>query len=362
MKIKIQQFLFGKCHSWSIVAQNIARQLIKNHSVDLISTDGIVDKFIPKDLKNNLKLKPEGIYDMQLSYTIPHNMPNFLSYGKKNRFGIWCYEFPIIPAEQIKYINNSCDLLLPPSNFARNSFIECKANENKVKVLPHGINLQDFENKNKFKISTNKKIKFLIPLGQPHLRKNIENSIEYFFKTFTKDDDVVLILKVPSKKIDNVHDISINEVVGKLKNKYKKHPELKLITDFVPNMVELYNACDVVYSLTRAEAFFMPALEGFAANKIVMVPRYGGQLDFCNDNNSILFNGNIVQANPNALYWHGDIKNTWFESDFDDVSFKLKEVVNNYEKILNEKQTYMQKQINEYTWENVTKQLIGYCQ
>jgi hypothetical protein len=103
MKIKIQQFLFGKCHSWSIVAQNIAKQLIKNHSVDLVSTDGIKEAFISKELKKHIKITPDKLYDMQLSYTIPHNMPKFLNYGAKNRFGIWCYEFPIIPAEQIKY-------------------------------------------------------------------------------------------------------------------------------------------------------------------------------------------------------------------------------------------------------------------
>ncbi len=360
MKIKIQQFLFGKCHSWSIVAQNIAKQLIKNHSVDLVSTDGIKEAFISKELKKHIKITPDKLYDMQLSYTIPHNMPKFLNYGAKNRFGIWCYEFPIIPAEQIKYINSACDLLLPPSNFARDSFIECKANEDKIKVLPHGINLEDFENKNKYKISTNKKIKFLIPLGQPHLRKNIVNTVEYFFRTFSKNDDVVLILKAPNKKPGG-HDISVNETVASLKKKYKNHPEIKLITDFVPNMVELYNACDVVYSLTRAEAFFMPALEGFAANKVVMVPRYGGQLDFCHDDNSILLDGKTTQADREALYWQGDIKNVWFESDFDDVSFKLKQVANNYDAILQSKQEKMKHKINEYTWENVTKQLIGYC-
>lgn len=361
MKVKIQQFLFGKCHSWSIVAQNIANQLIKEHTVDLISTDGVQDKFVPNNLKDRIKLIPEGMYDMQLSYTLPHNMPKFLSYGNKNRFGIWCYEFPIIPAEQIKYINGACDLLLPPSTFAKQSFVDCKAQENKIKVLPHGINLEDFTNKNKFKIVTDKKIKFLVPLGQPHLRKNIKNTVEYFFRTFNKNDDVALILKAPNKKAGG-HDVSVNEIITSLKNKYKNHPEIKLIGDFVPNMVELYNACDVVYSLTRAEAFFMPALEGFAANKIVMIPRYGGQLDFCNDQNSILFEGKAVQADREAQYWGGHINNVWFESDFDDVSAKLKAVASNYQAILDSKEELMKQQVNKYTWENVTKQLVGYCQ
>ena len=40
-------------HSWSLVAQNICRSLIKfGHQVDIFSTNGI--KYFPQDLKNNL--------------------------------------------------------------------------------------------------------------------------------------------------------------------------------------------------------------------------------------------------------------------------------------------------------------------
>jgi hypothetical protein len=74
MRIKIQQFLFGKVHSWSLVGQNIGRSLIKlGHNVEFISTDGIVDEYIPTDIKPFVKTDPSGIYDCQISYTAPTN-------------------------------------------------------------------------------------------------------------------------------------------------------------------------------------------------------------------------------------------------------------------------------------------------
>lgn len=352
-KVKIQQFLFGKNHSWSIVGQNLGRSLSKSHDVYFYSTDGYDKKFnyfnaknafLANDLSNNDK------FDVQISYTAPHNFPHFLSNGFKNRFGIWCYEYPIIPQNMIKYFD-AIDYIFPPSNFSKNNFISCKIKEKKCKVVPHGIDLKDFENKNKFDLKSNKKYKFLMPLGQPHLRKGIEETIEAFYKAFTIKDDVALVAKVP-KSSNAAHDVNIFKIFGDLNKKYKNHPEVELITDFVPSMVELYNACDVVYLLTKAEAFFMPGLEGIAANKIILTTNYGGQLDYLNENNSLLVSGKLEQANKYALYWNGDTKNVWFKPNLDDAVDKLRYVYQNYDDCLQSYKNNYENICSKYSWEN----------
>lgn len=351
-KIKIQQFLFGKNHSWSIVGQNIGFYLSKNHDVSFYSTDGYDKKFNYFNLNNCFdvsSLTSKDQFDVQISYTAPHNFPNFLSYGSKNRFGIWCYEFPIIPQNLIKYFN-FVDYAFPPSTFAKNNFVECKVKEEKCKVIPHGIDLKLFENKKKFSLKTKKKYKFLMPLGQPHLRKGIEETIEAFYQAFTIKDDVALVAKVP-KTSNARHDVNIYDIISKLNKKYTHHPELELITDFVPSMIELYNACDVVYLLTKAEAFFMPGLEGMAANKIIITTNYGGQLDYLNSNNSFLVNGSVERCNPYALYWNGDVKNYWFKPNLTDAVDKLRYIYQNYDNLItsfNYQDVY-----KKFSWENV---------
>src|SRR5574338_1087989 len=120
MKICWFGFL-GKNHSWSIVAQNISRELVKlGHDVDLFSTNG--DQHFPDDLRpylkgfidENTQVTPDNFpqmvasklnatYDMQLSYTALRNFDNYFIRGNKNRFGIWNYETTILPKAFAKY-------------------------------------------------------------------------------------------------------------------------------------------------------------------------------------------------------------------------------------------------------------------
>jgi glycosyltransferase involved in cell wall biosynthesis len=360
MRVKVQGFLFGKSHSWAYVNQNLGRSLLKlGHDVEFVSTDGNDPKHTPNDLKPFIKSFGIGNYDMQISYTAMINFPQYLSSGDKNRFGIWCYEFPIIPKDFIKYYK-SCDKILAPSNFAKDIFINNKVPGDSVVVVPHGIDLDAFNNKNKFKLKTNKKIKFLIPLGQPHIRKAIPETIESFYKAFTNKDDVCLVAKIPSssKEESKPFEVDVKKIINKLNEKYRQHPEIELITDYVPDMVSLFNACDVVYSLTHAECFFMPALEGFAANKLVVVPGHGGQLDFCNNENSLLISGKEVRAPMEAQYWSPSPFNSYFEANQEHAVEALRSVYRSYDSILESKKESMKNTVQNYTWDNAINLIL----
>ncbi len=280
----------GKNHSWSIVGQNISRKLIEmGHDVDLFSTNGI-DHF-PEDLKPYLKSwvhegqqqdghrgKLYSEYDLQLSYTAFKNFPLYFIRGNKNRFGIWNYETDILPKAFAKYSKN-VDKILPSSQFSKDIFIKNGISADRQVVVPHGIHLERFQNLGKFPLKTNKKLKILANIAQPHIRKNIPGLLNAFGKAFNKNDDVCLVLKVSNKPPEHPFEVSFNTIFADFKNKYKDHAEIEIINTFITDIETLYNACDVVYTMTHTECFWMPGLEGFAANKIVISPRYGGQLE-----------------------------------------------------------------------------------
>ncbi len=366
-------------HSWSIVAQNISRELIKmGHQVDLFSTNGV--KHLPPDLLPYLKgyledmvpVPPEEVeakitskldatYDMQLSYTALRNFCQYFSRGSKNRFGIWNYETTILPKAFAKYCG-CVDKVLPSSNFSKKIFTDNGMPEDKQVMIPHGIHLERFQNLGKFPLKTQKKYKVLCNIAQPHLRKNIPGLLRAWGKAFTKQDDVCLVLKISKKSPQTTFDVNFGDIFNTFKKQFKNHAEIEMIDHFIPDIEPLYNACDVVITMSHAECFWMPGLEAFAANKIVVSPRYGGQLDYMNDDNSILIDGKMIRADMRMQYWEPSPYASVFDPDADQCATKLRDVIANYDDYLKKFSPKMQEILPNYAWSKVAEKIVGLCQ
>lgn len=377
MKICWFGFL-SKNHSWSIVAQNISRELIRlGHRVDLFSTNG--EQYFPADLKPYLKgfisedhtltqqnyaeqvsAKLDNEYDMQLSYTALRNFCGYFIRGNRNRFGIWNYETTVLPKAFAKY-GNCVDKVLPSSNFSKEIFTKNGMAEDKQVVVPHGIHLDRFQNLGKYPLKTKKKYKVLANIAQPHLRKNIPGLLETWGKSFTKDDDVCLVLKISKKGPNSALDIPVNPIFNNFKTKYKNHAEMEIIDTFITDIEPLYNACDVVITMSHAECFWMPGLEAFAANKIVLAPRYGGQLDYMTDDNSVLVDGKLIRADLRMQYWEPSPYAAVFDPDTTDAANKLRDVIANYGDYLKKFSPKMQEILPEYSWNKVAGKIVGLC-
>lgn len=347
------------------------------HKVDLFSTNG-TDHF-PEDLKPNLKgainenkevtsenyidlvgSKLDLEYDMQMSYTALRNFCNYFIRGDKNRFGIWNYETTVLPTAFAKYFK-CVDKVLPSSQFSKKIFTDNGMPEQQQVVVPHGVYLDRFKNLGKYPLKTNKKYKILANIAQPHLRKNIPGLLRAFGKAFTNKDDVCLVLKVSRKSPQPGFDIPFNEIFSNWQKEYPKHAEVEIIDKFIVDIEPLYNACDVVFTMSHAECFWMPGLEGFAANKIVVAPRYGGQLDYMNDDNSILIDGKEIRADHRMQYWEPSSYAKVFGPDVELAASKLKDLINNYDDYLKKFSPKMQELVQHYTWRAAAQQIIGLC-
>lgn len=377
MKICWFGFL-AKNHSWSIVAQNISRELIKlGHDVDLFSTNGL--EHFPKDLMPYVKgfleeglevpahqyqekigCKLDASYDMQLSYTALRNFGQYFVRGEHNRFGIWNYETTVLPKAFAKYYQY-VDKVVPSSEFSKKIFTDNGMPAEHQVVIPHGIHLDRFKNLGKYPLKTKKKIKVLCNIAQPHLRKNIPGLLKAWGKAFTKADDVCLVLKISKKGPNPMFDIPFNEVFGKFKTQFKNHAEIEIIDTFITDIETLYNACDVLFTMTHAECFWMPGLEAFAANKVVIGPRYGGQLDYMNDDNSVLIDGKLIRADLKMQYWEPSPYAAVFDPDTDQAAAKLKDVAANYGDYLTKFSPKMQEILPEYSWTRVAERFLELC-
>lgn len=364
MRIKIQQFLFGKLYSWAICGQNLGRALIKQgHEVHFVSTDGVIEKFIPEDLKPYIRLTPEGKYDMQYSFTAPHNFPNYLQHGTGNRFGHWLYEFDYLPPGVIKYINNSCDKFISASSFFTDICFKNKINKNKLETIPYGINWKEWREAEPLYPKKEGEVRWLVDFSQPHLRKGISEVLECWGRAFTKSDNVLLVLKVRDKKPEMTFDVSFSDEWEKFKKKYPNHASCKVIKEYLSSMRGLYKSCDGLFMLPKAEGFFLPALQFLASGGIVITSNYGGQLDFLNENNSILINGKMTRAPKEAQYWIPSTYSSWFSPDLDEAVEKLIYATKNIVLLREKFHGNLGKEFfDEYSWDNVARRITELCQ
>jgi glycosyltransferase involved in cell wall biosynthesis len=365
MRIKIQQFLFGKNHSWSVVGQNLGRALMKlGHDLEFVSTDGFEDKYCPDDLRPFAKKEPSGTYDCQISYTAPHNWPGYLANGNKNRLAIWNYEYNGKNLLQgfAKHYKQTTKVL-PSSYFTKEVFLNMKIPEEHMVVVPHGINLEDFEDGEKCAIQTKKKHKILLNIAQPHRRKAIPLALEGFGKAFTKDDDVCLVAKVFTKnKGKHQFDVDFPAMYKTFERKFSNHAEVEFQTSYIQNIAHIYNACNINYSATHAECWHLPSLEALAAGLINVVPNYGGQLDFCNDKNSLLIDGKIVRAPRDHQYWHFNQFAVHYSIDTNNAAQQLQKAVEEYDDLLEKFSPYMKSTAAKFTWENAAQMILDLCE
>lgn len=342
----------------------------------MFSTNGT--KHFPDDLKPFLKgsiqqADPPGTlektmqscgladqYDAQLSYTALQNFSHYFRRGSSNRFGIWNYETTILPKAFPKF-HQYVDMVLPSSQFSKDIFTTNGMPADKQVIVPHGIHLDRFAKPNKYSLKTKKRYKILANIAQPHLRKNIPGLLRAYGKAFTSSDDVCLVLKVSRKSPQPGFDVPFTEVFERWKKDFKQHGEVEIIDQFLTDIEPLYNACDIVFTMSMAECFWMPGLEALGAGKVVVAPRYGGQLDFLNDQNAILIGGKKIRAPLKMQYWEPSIYAEAFEPDIDEASLKLKDLVANYGDYHKKFLPEIKATAERFTWENASRQILGLC-
>jgi hypothetical protein len=96
-----------------------------------------------------------------------------------------------------------------------------------------------------------------------------------------------------------------------------EHPDIVLIDDYVSGAQKnaMIGHCDCYVSLHRSEGFGLTAAEAMLLAKPVIATRYGGTLEFMNDENSYLVDWKPVPVGEGASPYPAD--GIWAEPDLD---------------------------------------------
>jgi glycosyltransferase involved in cell wall biosynthesis len=358
-KLKIRsKAMLGTSHSWAVTIRSLLAQFdAKGHDLYLNSINGY--EMFPPDWMKKTKREVKDP-DIDITYTLPRNFKERFRGRSKLKLAIYNYESSILPNIWVPEIEH-VDYVLPSSAFSKSVFVNSGWPEGKCIVVPHGINIRDFDRKDKLSsLKTKKSFKFL-NVSIAHHRKNIGILVDAYYSAFSSSDDVCLIIKTTLKKPKFKFECDIAKEIVKIQKKHKGRdlPQIEIVQKKYDSLIPLYNSCDSLVSATSAEGFGLPFLEAMAAGLPVIAPNCSGHLDFLNDKNSLLVDVREIDAGDKYQYWKASPGAKVWIPEVEDLADKMKKMYLNRSAISDEFSEERKKTLEKFTWENAANKILS---
>lgn len=352
-KLKIRTHgMFGANHSWAHTMRSIFLEFHKmGHELSITSTDGF--DFFPKELLQYKDVVFDSP-DIDICYTLPNNFRDRFVLKSKLKLAIFNYESSVVPIEWKKSLDY-IDFVLPSSNFVSHIFKNNGWNDNKIKTLHLGVDWEQFSLATPQNIPGLNKYVFL-NISIPHFRKNIDLTLESYYKSFSANDDVSLIIKTSLKKPSKRFECDVVDIIKNAQKKAGKSslPKVHVITDNYLNIAPLYKASNCLFSMSAFEGFGLPMLEAVASGIDVIAPKSTGQIDFLNEENSYLINCSEINAPEQYQYWRSSQNSKIYQPSIDEASFFMKNVIDKKSK----NTSISDKIINDFSWKTTANNIL----
>jgi len=210
-------------------------------------------------------------------------------------------------------------------------------------------------------ISEKKVFKFY-SIFQWHKRKGYEILLKAYLSEFSKDDDVVLILKVNALNIKNLTKESIRKDILKIKSYLgKKDFPLIYVSDKIVDENHIYglhNISDCYVAPHYGEGWGMPIHDAMYAEKNIITTKFGGVTDFLDENSAHIISHDLVPVS--GMDWSGWYQKDqyWAEPSVTSLKNIMRDVYINHEKYY-EKRSNARKIAESMSIENISEIIKG---
>lgn len=219
------------------------------------------------------------------------------------------------------------DQLWVPSEWQKQCTIDQGYPDNRIKVIPEGVDKEFIPLENKLK---NEKFTFLIA-GKWDYRKSTLEMIKAFKEVFGNNKDVKLKLLV-----DNLYsNDGLKTTRERLKHYNLECDNIEILSFMSRNdYIKLLQTSDVLLSCSKGEGWNLTLIEAIACGIITICSNWGAQLDFAKYVSHLVdIKGEVPARNENMYNRHytSDVPGNYCEPDFEHLKKVLLEVYINSE-------------------------------
>ena len=251
--------------------------------------------------------------------------------------GYTAFETDRIPSSWVEACNRM-DEIWVPSRFNRETFVRSGVADEKLHVVPTGIDVGTYQTTliQPLEIPGRKSFAFLAVFEWSH-RKGWDILLKAYLDAFSPSDDVVLILHSWSQGGRPVGE-RVERFIMSLGRKQGDCASIMISDEpfSAKQMLSLYGAANAFVLPSRGEGWGMAYMEAMAMGLPVIGTRWGGPLDFMNDQNSYLIDCEIVNI-PEALLGEAPLDkksykgHRWAEPSAEHTARLMREVYDNRE-------------------------------
>ncbi len=270
--------------------------------------------------------------------------------GPKIAYNVW--ESTLQPTQFFNKLMEF-DELWVPSKWQKEVTIKQGYPENKIKVVPEGVDTSVFfPNPNvKHPLTSDGRFKFFLA-GRWDYRKSTKEIIESFLKTFNKDEPVDLIVSVDNPFSND----GFKSTEERLEHYGLNDERIKVLhfpsrTDYI----DILKSCNVFLSCARSEGWNLPLIEAMSCGVPSIYSNCSGQLEFA-EGRGIPVNiiGELPVSASSYNHFNDNVGN-YYEPNFEDLSEKMRFSYEFYNEVKN-RCLLESKEIHEkFNWDNVAK-------
>lgn len=221
--------------------------------------------------------------------------------------GYWAWELPDPPTDWNRYLGLVSEVWTP-SRFAARSL--GKIFSGPIHVVPHRVPVTA-----RLERDPNRPFTVLVMADSrsSFTRKNPAAAVQAFRRAFGRSPDARLIVKLNGRPGDI--DVFARSLEGL--------PNVTMLSTFLDDdaLTALFHSVDAFLSLHRSEGFGLPLLEAMAHGVPVVATGWSGNVDFMDDNNSLLVPYDLIPVVDQAGIYSESI---WAEPDVDAAAALLR--------------------------------------
>jgi len=247
------------------------------------------------------------------------------------------------------------DELWVPSKWQKECSIEQGFEEERVKVVPEGVDVDTFFPEDVESLDTYKdgRFKFLL-FGRWDYRKSTKEIIQTFLKTFDKDEPVDLVVSIDNRWGEQMDGFKTTE--ERLENYNLIDDRIKQLSfTSREDYIKYLKTGHVFLSCARSEGWNLPLIEAMSCGTPSIYSNCSGQLEFAEGRGIPVKIDSEKAANTNdyGRYTMSDLPGNYYEPDFNHLSEVMRDVYVNYK-------TYKEKSLKEsieireqFNWDKV---------